>query len=428
MQKARAWAQRLRWLAAALAGVLALSAGAFAQDQAETADLTILIRASNLSDALRQEIDNFAAARGITVNYVITGSWPDHFEQMLLLHLGGIPFDVTFVDQTYVPNAARGILADLTPFIERDRISLDEFVPLGVESFYWRGALYALPSYVSNLAMGYNSDIFASAGFAGIVTDWDSSEFTWDDFVDIGKKLTVDRNGDGSVDQWALRRVPPWRIAPFMFGGDWVDADGRLSLSTPELVRSIEAFAELALEHGIVNPSGSSSALAAGQVAMEPVGQYTIRQWDGYDWNYAVGVMPEGGARGTRSTILYADGFAIGSQSRNPQLAWEFIKTFVTDPEVGMAMPRHAASVPAYMPLHLKYLDEVSAEYPSVDWVRFSDGLFRGKVFQVRFSPYFDQIEAILNDATTQIFAGDKPTRTALAEIEPQVLDLWNRE
>lgn len=54
---------------------------------------------------------------------------------MLLMHVGGIPFDVTFVDQTYVRNAAQGVLADLTPFIERDGIPLEEFVPQGVESF-----------------------------------------------------------------------------------------------------------------------------------------------------------------------------------------------------------------------------------------------------------------------------------------------------
>jgi len=423
---------RTLFLAAAilLAGALLLAPAAAAQQNEEfTADLTILIRSSNISDNLRATIDKWAAGRGVTVDYIVTpGSWEQYYEQMLLLYLGGVPFDIVFVDQTYVPSAARGILADLTPFIERDQISLDSFVPLGVDSFRWRGSLYALPSYVSNLAMGYNADMFASSGIQEIVTNWDSDQFTWSEFVDIGKKLTIDRNGDGTLDQWGLRRVPPWRIAPFMFGGDWVDADGTLSLRTPELLKSIEEFAALAVDHGITHPSGSSSALASGAVAMEPVGQYTIPTWEQYNWKYGVGVMPRGGGPGTRSTILYADGFGMGSLSRNPQLAWDFIRTFVTEPEVGMAMPRHAASVPAYRPMHPQYIDEVSAAYPRVDWLAFAEGLFRGRVFQVRFSPNFAEIEALLNQVTNEIFAGTKPARTALAEVEPQVLALWNSD
>ena len=101
---------------------------AAAQSNDGAADLTILIRASNLSDVLRDAVDAYAHERQITVEYIVTaGSWPEHYEQMLLMHVGGLPFDVTFVDQTYVPNAAQGVLRDLTPFIERESISLDEF-------------------------------------------------------------------------------------------------------------------------------------------------------------------------------------------------------------------------------------------------------------------------------------------------------------
>lgn len=80
-------------------------------------DLTILIRASNFEESLQQTIDAYARRRGITVDYVVTeGSWPEHYEPN-------------------AAHAAQGVLADLTPFIERDGIPLEEFVPQGVESF-----------------------------------------------------------------------------------------------------------------------------------------------------------------------------------------------------------------------------------------------------------------------------------------------------
>lgn len=399
---------------------------AAAQSGGDAADLTIVIRASNLSDMLREAIDAFARERQISVEYVVTpGSWPEHYEQMLLMHVGGLPFDVAFIDQTYVPSAAQGVLTDLTPFIERDVVSLDDFVPLGVESFHWNGAQYALPSYVSNLATGYNRSLFAAAGLPDIPTDWDSDEFSWNDFVEYGRKLTVDRNGDGVIDQYALRRLPPWRLAPFMFNGDWIGADGQPALLSPAVVESIERVAALTLEHDLVIPSDGPAAWSQGIIGMDQVGQFTVPTLEDYDWEYGVGVLPEGGGPGTRSTILYADGFAIGARARRPDLAWEFIKAFTMDPDLGMVMPRAQASVPAYRALHSGYLDEVSAAYPAVDWAAFSEGLYRGRVFQIRFSPNFVEIEAVLEQAISDITSGVKSTASALREIDAVVRELW---
>lgn len=399
-----------------------------AAQSSANADLTILIRASNLSDQLREAIDAYAVARQITVEYVVTaGSWPVHYEQMLLMHVGGIPFDVTFVDQTYVPNAAQGVLMDLTPFIDRDSVPLDDFVPQGVDSFRWNGAQYALPSYVSNLATGYNRDLFAAAGLPDIPTDWDSAPFSWNDFVDFGRKLTVDRNGDGVMDQYALRRLPPWRLAPFIFDGDWIGADGEPALLSPAVVESVERMAALTLEHDMVIPSEGAAAWSQGIIGMDQVGQFTIPTIDSYGWDYGVGVMPEGGAPGTRATILYADGFAVGARARNPQLAWEFVKAFTMDPELGMVTPRAQASVPAYRALHPLYLSEVSAAYPAVDWAAFSQGLNRGRVLQIRFSPHFVEIETLLEQAINDVTSGVKSAAGALREIEPVVQDLWRR-
>ena len=344
---------------------------------------------------------------------------------MLLMHVGGIPFDVTFVDQTFVPNAAQGVLMDLTPFIQRDGISLDEFVPLGVESFNWNGGQYALPSYVSNLATGYNRNIFDAAGLPEIPTDWDTGAFSWSDFVEVGKKVTVDRNGDGTIDQWALRRLPPWRLMLFMFDGDWVGEDGQPALLSPAVVRSIEEMAALTLEHNLVIPSGGSAAWNQGIIGMDQVGQFTIPTMARNAWEYGVGVLPEGGPPGTRSTILYADGFAMGANSRNPQEAWAFIKTFIMDPEMGMVMPQSQSSVPAYRPLHAQYLDAVNAAYPAVDWVAFSEGLYRGRVFKIRFSPNFVEIEAVLDRAINEVVSGAKSAASALREVDPVVRELW---
>src|SRR5690606_23378492 len=169
--------------------------------------------------------------------------------------------------------------------------------------------------------------------------------------------------------------------------------------------------AALTLEHDLVIPSDGPAAWSQGIIGMDQVGQFTVPTLEDYDWEYGVGVLPEGGGPRTRSTILYADGFAIGARARRPDLAWEFIKAFTMDPDLGMVMPRAQASVPAYRALHSGYLDEVSAAYPAVDWAAFSEGLYRGRVFQIRFSPNFVEIEAVLEQAISDITSRSEERR-----------------
>ena len=109
------------------------------------------------------------------------------------------------------------------------------------------------------------------------------------------------------------------------------------------------------------------------------------------------------------------------------QLAWEFVKTFTMDSDRGMVMPRAQASVPAYRALHSLYLDEVSAAYPAVDWVAFSQGLYRGRVLQIRFSPNFVDIEAVLEQAINEVTSGVKSAASALREVDSTVQELWRR-
>lgn len=158
---------------------------------------------------------------------------------------------------------------------------------------------------------------------------------------------------------------------------------------------------------------------------MDQVGQFTVPTMHSYGWNYGVGVLPEGGPPGTRATIFYADGFAIGAGARHPAAAWEFVKAFTMDPELGMVMPRAQASVPAYRHLHPLYLGEVSTAYPGVDWAAFADGLLRGRVLRLRFSPNFAEIEALVERAVNDVTSGAKSAANALREIEEAVLSLW---
>ena len=55
---------------------------------------------------------------------------------------------------------------------------------------------YAVPFALVNTVLYFNKDMFDAAGIAYPTDDW-----TWEEFREAAKKLTIDKNGDGTPDQ-----------------------------------------------------------------------------------------------------------------------------------------------------------------------------------------------------------------------------------
>jgi arabinosaccharide transport system substrate-binding protein len=96
----------------------------------------------------------------------------------------------------------RGPLEDVGFVDLTDRIkgeNLDERMVASRFSLWSsRGRIFALPHDVHPVALGYRSDIIEELGI-------DVSKIeTWDDFIEMGHKVTKDLNGDGIPDRYAL--------------------------------------------------------------------------------------------------------------------------------------------------------------------------------------------------------------------------------
>ena len=102
----------------------------------------------------------------------------------------------------------------------------------------YNGKLYQLGDEIGNhLALGWNRELFAAAGL-------DRAPRTFEELVEFGRRLTVDIDGDGRVDQYGLvwNYTEPFFFMPFFtaFGGRVLDDGNRPDLDTPA---AVEAFA-----------------------------------------------------------------------------------------------------------------------------------------------------------------------------------------
>ncbi|NUN09399.1 MAG: extracellular solute-binding protein [Ignavibacteriaceae bacterium] len=107
------------------------------------------------------------------------------------------------------------------------------------------------------------------------------------ELIEIGKKLTVDKNGDGRPDQYGLvwNYTEPYFFVPFLTGfGGWVlDTLNKPTLNTQEMVRGLNFIAALRDKHKIIPNEADYNVADAlfkeGRAGMIINGDWS---WSGY--------------------------------------------------------------------------------------------------------------------------------------------------
>jgi len=123
-----------------------------------------------------------------------------NLEKVITRAVGGVPYDVIYV----VIEEARALISEglvrpLDPFIERDQEQIEEFFndvhPNLLKVFNVDGSQYLLPFEWNNMMVYYNTRLYEECGLEPPPEDW-----TWEEFAQIGAKLTRDTGGDEQID------------------------------------------------------------------------------------------------------------------------------------------------------------------------------------------------------------------------------------
>ena len=104
-------------------------------------------------------------------------------------------------------------------------------------------------------------------------------------------------------------------------------------------------FEDKVYEIGYEDSYGGDS-FKAGTSAMCFNGPWALASLNESGINYGVIEQPEGPA-GVRSAMMGGYGMVIPSKAENPDAAWDFIKWWTTDPEVGVEFAQLSGYLPA---------------------------------------------------------------------------------
>jgi len=102
--------------------------------------------------------------------------------------------------------------------IEKDKYDLGDICRLGFEEGGVKeGEVYGIPVTGAAEVLIYNKDLFDKAGLKYPDQTW-----TWKDMLQAAKKLTLDTNGDGRINQYGASTMPGWWAQDIA----WIWADG----------------------------------------------------------------------------------------------------------------------------------------------------------------------------------------------------------
>jgi multiple sugar transport system substrate-binding protein len=248
-------------------------------------------------------------------------------EQLQLLAAAGTPPDTAQINPRIItPLISKGLLYSITDYAKRDarEFQPDDFYPAALERLIKGGKLYGAPVQMGLFVLIYNQDLLAAAGERPPDDTW-----TWDTLAAAAKRLTA---GEGDGKRFGVT-APPWEILVWAYGGEILDQAEKVCLLTdPKAQAGLQWLQDLRHKHqaaprpGEVTGMTNQQLFLAGRLAMSVVIPGFVNDIEKgappFRWDLAF--VPKGPAR--RATIVQGPSSAVVAGTKQPDLAWEWLK------------------------------------------------------------------------------------------------------
>ena len=286
----------------------------------------------------------------IKVQYTPTTSWAEYINQLMnALSSGESPDVLNIATEGVATLVGRNLLYDLSDILATDpqaKELLADVEPNLLNALRYNGKLDLLPTEWNTVVVFYNTDMFQEAGIAPPAVGW-----TWDDLLATAQKLTK-RDASGNIKQFGYF-VPGGQFAFTTWfqtnDTDRLTPDGRKSnVRDPKFKESLVFLHDLIHKHKVaptfaLNDTGYA-AFSARQVAMISGLHPLVRVLRDAKFTSAdVQVVPY---RRKQVNICGVMGLAMTRSTKNPALAWEFMKVLM-DKDIENEIAGNVRSIPA---------------------------------------------------------------------------------
>lgn len=337
--------------------------------------------------------------------------------------------DMARVDWSFVCELARkNSVTDLATLgFENIR---QQYLPAPLATAFVDGRYYGIPDQTTCVAMFYNRAMFREAGLIPPQTEVNASGTetpeapvqvedvvpkTWEEFIEVGKKLT-----DASKGQYAFAMMNTlWWNLPFLnsYGARVISEDGKKCvLDADAAIQAVEMMASLTnihkVEAGAWRPGAISpeQGFVNGKYAMVFMGPWNLAKFKNAKMDFGVALIP-GGTAGSSTNVGGTD-VVVFKTSKYQAESYDFL-TFFTNAE----NQKRWCSQLNQLPINLGAYDLVKFDDPHLM-------MFMEQMKHAGPNPVikdYGLLEDIVNPEIEAVLSGQKTARDALGSAARKV-------
>ena len=160
-------------------------------------------------------------------------------QKILMYTTANAPLDIVYLyDTAFVEFINKKVFEPLNSFIDNDStFDIDDFFPQAIECATFNDKIYSIPPTFGTQIIFYNKALFKEQGLSYPQDGW-----SWEEFGETCRKLTIDEDGDGKMEQFGCLSMEVWFWMPMIFQnrGRILDENGVCVFNSKEVFETLQ--------------------------------------------------------------------------------------------------------------------------------------------------------------------------------------------